>query len=286
MLRQATEAGIPSLLFSATLSSQSGRARGLGRWASRVVFNHLSEIFCVTNEDREVFSELGFADRTKIAGDTRYDQVMERLRNPKPIKDGLFSDQSYDDILVAGSSWPEDETVLTELMILNPELRLVLVPHEPTESHISSLTGQLAEKKITWVRYSQAAAWPKEARILIVDQIGILAELYEKGRFAFVGGSFRKTVHSVMEPLAAGSLTFVGPLHTNNREALEFRTVPIGKGHTTQLCPGRCECARSSRTISRKRARCPLPTRKPQVFLFESKFKSAAENPLPSSIGF
>ena len=42
---------------------------------------------------------------------------------------------------------------------------------------------------------------------------------------AFIGGSFRKTVHSVMEALGAGLKTFVGPKHKNNREAIEFQSV-------------------------------------------------------------
>jgi 3-deoxy-D-manno-octulosonic-acid transferase len=61
--------------------------------------------------------------------------------------------------------------------------------------------------------------------VLLVDQVGWLAELYAWGDMAFVGGSFRKTVHSVMEALGAGLKTFVGPLHTNNREAIEFQNV-------------------------------------------------------------
>ena len=60
---------------------------------------------------------------------------------------------------------------------------------------------------------------------MIVDQIGILAELYTWGQAAFVGGSFRKQVHSVMEPLACGIPVAVGPFHQNNREALEFQQV-------------------------------------------------------------
>ena len=227
MLKQAHDSEIPTLLFSATLSPQSGRARGLGQWISRIVFGNLSAVFCVTSEDRDVFSALGFADRTTVAGDTRYDQVMERLQNPKPLKDALFSEQPREFVLVAGSSWPEDEIVLLELAAREPELRLVLVPHEPTDSHIASIISQLSQKGLTCVRYSQATTWPRATRVLVVDQVGILAELYEKGRFAFVGGSFRKTVHSVMEPLAAGCITFVGPLHANNREALEFRTLQI-----------------------------------------------------------
>jgi 3-deoxy-D-manno-octulosonic-acid transferase len=57
---------------------------------------------------------------------------------------------------------------------------------------------------------------------MVIDQVGILADLYQWGTWAFVGGSFRKTVHSVMEPLAQGCVTFFGPLYTNNREAIEF----------------------------------------------------------------
>ena len=30
-----------------------------------------------------------------------------------------------------------------------------------------------------------------------------------------------------MEPLACGCITFVGPYHENNREALEFRALPV-----------------------------------------------------------
>jgi 3-deoxy-D-manno-octulosonic-acid transferase len=60
-----------------------------------------------------------------------------------------------------------------------------------------------------------------------VDQTGILAELYTQAQFAFVGGSFKKTVHSVMEPLAAGCVTFVGPKHQNNREALAIKNVKL-----------------------------------------------------------
>jgi 3-deoxy-D-manno-octulosonic-acid transferase len=71
---------------------------------------------------------------------------------------------------------------------------------------------------------------------LIVDQTGILAELYLKARWAFVGGSFRKTVHSVMEPLAAGCVTFVGPLHTNNREAVAFEKMQLASGVSMVTC--------------------------------------------------
>ncbi len=103
--------------------------------------------------------------------------------------------------------------------------RLVLVPHEPTDSHLSEVESLLRQSGLSFSRYSQAREFTEN--VLLVDQVGLLAELYAKAQFAFVGGSFKKTVHSVMEPLAAGCLTIVGPKHSNNREAIEFQTVRV-----------------------------------------------------------
>jgi 3-deoxy-D-manno-octulosonic-acid transferase len=57
-----------------------------------------------------------------------------------------------------------------------------------------------------------------------------LQELYTWGDLAFVGGSFKDKVHSVMEPLCVGIPVVVGPHHSNNREALHFQHVILGTG--------------------------------------------------------
>lgn len=225
MLRQAKRADLKTLLFSATLPENSGRARGLGRVISRLTFSFLDQIFCVTREDEAVFRGIDPQLHVTTLGDTRYDQVQARLRAPKPLREELFQGVSREEVFVAGSTWPEDEAVLHEVAArLSRRLRLILVPHEPTPSHLAAMERDLAQRGLKSVRYSKAASWPAD-HVLLIDQVGILAELYLKGRFAFVGGSYRKTVHSVMEPLAAGCLTFVGPKHHNNREALEFKNI-------------------------------------------------------------
>jgi 3-deoxy-D-manno-octulosonic-acid transferase len=235
MLLQARLKGLPTLLFSATLARASGRTRGPARALSKAVFGLLTDIFCVTSEDQTAFVSLG-ATQTQVAGDTRFDQVQARLLSPKPIRDELFALENSAPVLVAGSTWSEDEAVLAPVAAsLKGRVRFVLVPHEPTPHHLEELEALLKSKGLTFVRYSHAKAWKED--VLLVDQIGILAELYQKGRFAFVGGSFKKTVHSVMEPLAAGALTFVGPLHENNREALEFATLPAVEGRLTCVQP-------------------------------------------------
>ena len=228
MLRQARLHEVPTLLFSATLVATSGRARPLSRLFSRFVFDNIDSIYCVTEEDQKIFAQLGSGEKAVVVGDTRYDQVIERLQNPKPISN--FIKATEIPTLVAGSTWPEDEAVLIPALAqLKGSMRAILVPHEPHLDHIRDLERMAQSVGLSVNRYTKLTAnWDSD--VLVIDQMGILAELYLAGTFAFVGGSFKKTVHSVMEPLAAGCPTIVGPLHTNNREAVSFQSLITPSG--------------------------------------------------------
>ena len=228
MLRQARLHEVPTLLFSATLVATSGRAKPLSRLFSRFVFDNLDAIYCVTEEDQKIFAQLGSGNKTVVVGDTRYDQVIERLQNPKAISKFVVANEKP--TLVAGSTWPEDEVVLIEALAqVKGSVRAILVPHEPNLDHIKDLEQMIYSHGLSVERYSKlTASWNSD--ILVIDQMGILAELYLLGTFAFVGGSYKKTVHSVMEPLAAGCPTIVGPLHLNNREAVSFQSLLTPSG--------------------------------------------------------
>jgi 3-deoxy-D-manno-octulosonic-acid transferase len=189
----------------------------------------------VSDADRETLSKLGIT-QTVVSGDSRYDQVIARLAIPpsSTVKGSLSSIQSaiHSRALIAGSVWVEDlEPVIRASRKTQSQTQhtLVLVPHESSENFVREIeltcerNGFDARKT---ARLSNLSHAKEKLDVLIVDSVGLLAELYRLGDVAFVGGSFRKTVHSVMEPLAAGCLTIVGPLHTNNREAIEFQTVP------------------------------------------------------------
>ncbi len=227
MVREARRHGVPSLLFSATLAGSSGRLKPIARPLSRWALGGLDEIFCVSDDDRDGFASLGLEDKTKVAGDTRFDQVCARLAAPKETKP-LFASLPGTRVLVAGSTWAEDEAELVPVIArLRGRCKFVVAPHEPSEAHLAALEARLRAAGLRSLRYSEAGRIDGTVDAIVVDVVGILAELYLSGDFAFVGGSFRKTVHSVMEPLGAGCPTFVGPLHWNNREALEFARIPL-----------------------------------------------------------
>ena len=130
-------------------------------------------------------------------------------------------------VLVAGSTWPEDERHLLAAVKEAPDWKVLLAPHETTPAHLEGLERAMQENGLSFQRFSRGGSWTNQ--VLLVDHVGLLAELYSWGDLAFVGGSFKKQVHSVMEPLAAGLRVLVGPHHLNNREALSFREV-LSKG--------------------------------------------------------
>jgi 3-deoxy-D-manno-octulosonic-acid transferase len=231
LLLQAKELGVPAVLFSATFRPLTG-VRWIFKPYYKMLFNLFSEILVVSTDDRLNIENSKTKTPVIELGDTRYDQVLFRLAHPKPIHQEWFHPSKIP-VLVAGSTWPEDERILfsgMEDFLKKGQIRLVVVPHEPNESHLQNIESELKSRKLTVTRYTSLMGNPQLpsnliSQVLLVDQIGILAELYLSGNLAFVGGSFKSKVHSVMEPLGAKLLTVVGPFHKNNREAIQFQTI-------------------------------------------------------------
>lgn len=225
ILDQCRKRKIPVVIFSYT---QKAFRSSFKKYFTRWTLQWIERVYCVAEADREHLAPLQLKKPVEVMGDTRYDQVAYRLMNPKPIAANLHP-KGDAPVLVAGSTWAEDEAVLLPALephLKNQKLKLILVPHEPTPEHIQSLKKQFAKLGLTHTLFS-SGNWNHE-NILLVDKVGVLAELYLWGQFAFVGGSFKKSVHSVMEALGAGCVTFVGPYYENNREAVQFHALKFG----------------------------------------------------------
>jgi 3-deoxy-D-manno-octulosonic-acid transferase len=62
-----------------------------------------------------------------------------------------------------------------------------------------------------------------DADLVVVDRVGVLAELYTTGDLAWVGGGFHGAgLHSVLEPAAAGVPMVFGPRHRSAPAAGEL----------------------------------------------------------------
>ena len=226
LLTQAGRRGIPRIVFAYTQRPVTG----LKALFSRAQLSLVDEVWVVSEADRAATARLRPDLKIEVLGDPRFDQVAARLAHPRALSAGL---RPRGPTLVAGSTWPADEAVLLPAvapLLKDRRLSLILVPHEPTPAHLTALTDALDRISVTYSLYSRADVNAADKHVLLVDQTGVLAELYAWGEFAFVGGSFRARVHSVMEALGTGAITFVGPRITNNREAVEFAALALADG--------------------------------------------------------
>jgi 3-deoxy-D-manno-octulosonic-acid transferase len=105
-------------------------------------------------------------------------------------------------------------------------LQLVIAPHEPTPEHVDPLLQKLSELGANPRLFSEIESGKKPAgpasSAVIIDSVGKLYKLYKLADLAFVGGSFRKEVHNVMEPAGFGIPVFFGPKIKNSVEALKL----------------------------------------------------------------
>ena len=216
---------IPLILIDASIPQSSSRLWLILRGINRHLFSLMEAILAISEEEAVRFRRL-VDDPAKIivVGDTKYDQVFERSQNLTRIAALLEnSGLKAKDILVVGSSWQLDEDYLIpafqRLSQKYKKLAMILAPHEPTPSRLEEIEKRLHQAQLSSVRLSQLTPDQFECRCLIIDQIGLLANIYYLGKVAFVGGSFYYKVHNVLEPAVYGIPVLFGPKMTNSAEA-------------------------------------------------------------------
>ncbi|HLN54850.1 MAG TPA: glycosyltransferase N-terminal domain-containing protein [Bacteroidales bacterium] len=159
------------------------------------------------------------------AGDTRFDRVVEIARSAKDIPQ-ISSFRNGEKLFLAGSSWRPDEEIIARYINLDPgRMKWVFAPHEIDESNISRIEKLFTPECVRFSRYSEASS---DARVLIIDNIGMLSSAYRYAAIAAVGGGFGKGIHNILEPACWGIPVLFGPGHEKFREAVELLKVKGG----------------------------------------------------------
>ena len=237
----AARRGVQLGLISATVAPASSRLRWPARQWARSAYRALHRVGTISEDDGRRLRLLGVrAEALSVTGDTRYDSVSERAERLDRAREpfarlaaaGRGGNGGGAFTIVAGSTWPADEAVVLPAFadlcgqLAKGEVgggggaRLVLAPHEPNPDHLAGITQLTQRLKLPRpVRLSQLEhAGP--APIIVVDRVGVLADLYALGDVAFVGGGYHRAgLHSVLEPAVFGIPLSVGPYWTMSRDA-------------------------------------------------------------------
>lgn len=163
-------------------------------------------------------------DSGSLAGDTRFDRVLQIGASPKSIPEiKQFSQNAF--VVVAGSSWQKDEEYLIEsysvLKEKNPSLKLIIAPHEIDKNNIDRLKNLLYKYKIPFHLFSDNLTTYTHS-VLIVNAIGFLSSVYQYGTVAVIGGGFSDGIHNILEPTVYGLPVMFGPNFEKFNEAHEL----------------------------------------------------------------
>lgn len=223
LVREAARRGIGVTMVNGVLAPDSGRLGRGARILLGAAYRQLDAVGAVTQEDAECFARLGIdARRLHVTGDARFDQVWARVQGLDPDRPLLRPFRAPGrPWLVCGSTWPTDEDLLIAALRAHT-WRAVIAPHEPTVEHLARLDRSLVSAGLRSVRLPDDAAshTDLDVDVVVVDRVGVLADLYAIGDAAYVGGGFGSAgLHSVVEPAALGVAVVYGPRHGNAREA-------------------------------------------------------------------
>jgi 3-deoxy-D-manno-octulosonic-acid transferase len=186
--------------------------------------------FFVQDEDSKLLLQNLGIDKVSVSGDTRFDRVWANAQQPRlfPLIDEFKNGQK---VFIAGSTWPEDEELIAELVSIYPDWKFIIAPHEIGEEKINKLIALLPENSAT--RHSKLTVAPSP-QTLIIDNIGMLSSLYQYGDIAYIGGGFGVGIHNTLEAAAFGLPIIFGPNYEKFKEAKDLIALQIGFSITTE----------------------------------------------------
>ena len=193
----------------------------------RKIFSYFTDIFAVSESDFVFFNNLKLKTNIHKSADTRNDRIIEKVNDAKlnPILNrNLFSADEL--IFVCGSVWNKDIDIIFSAVndyskLNKTNIRLILVPHEPTANHIEYIKNKFPNNILLSEILNNKeilSQIPKEKNI-IVDSIGNLLKLYAIADLSYIGGGFGVGVHSIAEPAGYGIPLIVGPNCYNSPDA-------------------------------------------------------------------
>ena len=193
----------------------------------RKMLGFVSQFFVQDAESTQLLQNIGITHAT-VSGDTRFDRVWTNAQNPTnlPIIEQFKNEKP---VFIGGSTWPDDEQLIAQLVPLYPDWKFIIAPHEITDEKITRLMSLLPQNET--IRFSEIknlTTGLSNYRVLIIDNIGMLSSLYQYGQFAFIGGGFGAGIHNTLEAAAFGLPVIIGPKYQKFREARDIISQQLG----------------------------------------------------------
>jgi 3-deoxy-D-manno-octulosonic-acid transferase len=216
-LSELKRKNIPLYLISGIFREEQYFFRWYGTFF-RGILKNFTWLFLQDQQSSSLLKKYGI-DNITLTGDTRFDRVVQIAESAGKIQQ-LEKFRGGEKLFLAGSSWKDDEEIIAMYINKYPErMKWVFAPHEIHPSNIERLEKLF---NIKTVKFSEFNDGSSNARVLIIDNIGMLSSAYRYAYIAEVGGGFGKGIHNILEPACWGIPVMFGPRHTKFREAVDL----------------------------------------------------------------
>ena len=225
MVRTASDHHIPIVLINGRMSARAfGRYKRI-RGTMQSLLSRYVRLFLRSEEDWKRFAYFGVtSEQAKVVGDMKFDAPLvartEGRRREIRFRAGVPDSAP---MLVAGSTRPGEEAILmesfAELSGDLPEARLLIAPRHL--ERLDEVTELLTRSGVSFRRYSDEKS--DTSRVILVDRMGLLMDLYLAADLAVVGGTLVEIGgHNLLEPVWAGTPVLYGPHTANVAEAAAY----------------------------------------------------------------
>lgn len=215
-LTECKKRKIPLLLVSGIFRSTHPFFKWYGSFHRKMLdcFTH----FFVQDENSTNLLHSIQLNNCTVSGDTRFDRVITIKENftPFPAIEKFISNSK---VLIAGSTWQKDENIISEAFESSPHrLKLIIAPHEIHQNRLQEIKNNFPNS-VLLSEFSTINSTEKVYDCLIIDSIGILANLYHYATIAYIGGGFNNGIHNTLEAAVHGKPILFGPKFEKFNEA-------------------------------------------------------------------
>jgi 3-deoxy-D-manno-octulosonic-acid transferase len=184
------------------------------------------KIFCVSKKANKSLEDLSCKGLV-VSGDTKYERIIERKQENYQRINFLQSSikKKFDkNILLVGSAWPQDLDIIFNGKT-SKNYQIIIVFHQISSANNDLVKRFCKRNKLSCFFTENIFVDLKDKiseDVVVINQMGILFELYSIATRAFVGGGSHFRVHNVLEPFAFSIPIAFGPFYKNSHEACDL----------------------------------------------------------------
>ncbi len=215
---------IPLFQVSLILRKNHYLTKFYASWFRKQLKN-FDTFFVQDNTTKKILSSFGY-NNSEICGDTRFDRVLQISNQTTDFPKINKFCQGDEKIFIAGSSWFEDEKIIAEVFKNRKDFKLIIAPHEIDRQHITSLQ-KLFDNSVLYSDTDENNL--VGAKVLIVDCMGLLSQIYKRADVTYIGGGFGEGIHNVLEAAVFYKPIAFGPNNKKFKEAVDLLNLNSAK---------------------------------------------------------